>query len=83
MCDLARHPNRSHCMACGECFLSDSAFDAHLGSIPKKGRPKVQAAPGRAGPWAHLRRDQAGVEVASLRLAEGPFLPSQNGPGAS
>ena len=42
MCDLSRHPNYSQCAACGECFTSDSAFDAHLGRIPRKGRPKCK-----------------------------------------
>jgi hypothetical protein len=39
----ARYPNWSECASCGEWFTSDSAFDAHLGSIPKSGRPKCKA----------------------------------------
>jgi hypothetical protein len=42
MCDLAKHPNFSECASCGACFTSDSAFDAHLGPIPKTGRPKCK-----------------------------------------
>jgi hypothetical protein len=38
-----RHPNWSFCVPCGEWFTSDSAFDAHLGPIPKVGRPKCKA----------------------------------------
>jgi hypothetical protein len=42
MCDLGQHPNFSECAYCGACFTSDSAFDAHLGPIPKTGRPKCK-----------------------------------------
>jgi hypothetical protein len=37
-----RHPNWCFCTSCGEWFTSDSAFDAHLGPIPKVGRPKCK-----------------------------------------
>jgi hypothetical protein len=39
----AHHPNWSYCASCGEWFTNDSAFDAHLGPIPKLGRPKCKA----------------------------------------
>jgi hypothetical protein len=37
-----RHPNWCYCASCGEWFTSDSGFDAHLGPIPKSGRPKCK-----------------------------------------
>ena len=42
MVDLNKHDahrNWSECTACGRWFTTDSAFDAHIGSVPKKGRP--------------------------------------------
>jgi hypothetical protein len=40
---LAKHPTWAHCPSCGQMFTSDSAFDRHLGPIPKVGRPKCKA----------------------------------------
>jgi len=40
---LAKHPTWAHCGGCGEMFTSDSAFDAHLGPIPRVGRPRCKA----------------------------------------
>jgi hypothetical protein len=37
-----RHPSWCYCTSCSEWFTSDSAFDAHLGPIPKVGRPKCK-----------------------------------------
>jgi ferredoxin len=29
MCDLDKHPSYARCVACGQCFTSDSTFDRH------------------------------------------------------
>lgn len=29
MCDLDKHPSYARCVACGQCFTSDSDFDRH------------------------------------------------------
>jgi hypothetical protein len=36
------HPNWCYCVSCTQWFTSDSAFDAHLGPIPEKGRPECK-----------------------------------------
>jgi hypothetical protein len=52
--ELAKHPSWAHCSGCGEMFTSDSAFDRHLGPIPKTGPPPC--------------KDPADVRMGSQRL---------------
>jgi Zinc-finger of C2H2 type len=39
---LDRHPSWAHCTTCGVTFTSNSAFDAHLGPIPRSGPPRCK-----------------------------------------